>query len=363
MHHWIDSAGALSDVAERLARCPRIGFDTEFMRVRTYWPELALLQTSDGSRIDLIDPVALPDLSALRAMLTAPTPVKLLHSASEDLVALAPIAQAPIGGLFDTQVAAAFAGLGPGIGYQRLVLTVVNVELAKAETRSNWLARPLSDAQLAYAEADVEHLFAVHDALMELLTRRNMLDWCLAECQRLADNAALGDGAGQPHHEFKSLWRWPDERQYLLRRVLDWREATARAVNRPRLWIFDNPTAVQLAEARPTDTAAINALLSSQRAFPKRALGDLIDCLTQPIDDASLVDFSPIPPPLRGEDERRFDEARDRIAARAQALDLPPALIASRRQIEALIRGEGTAQLAPWRRQALGDALSELVAS
>lgn len=355
MHDWIDTPAALAALATHCAAQPRIGLDTEFMRVRTYWPELALVQVAHAGGVALVEPSRGLDLAPLAPVLVAATPVLIMHSASEDLVALAPIARGALGGLFDTQVAAAFAGLGAGIGYQRLVADVLGIAIDKGETRSNWLARPLSADQLRYAEADVTHLLPLHDALVARLESRGMLAWCLEECGRLAAQAADPAPPRNAHWEFRNGWRWPLERQARLKRLLEWREEAARRVNRPRLWLFDNPTALALVESPPADTGALSARLSMQKAFPKREHAALLELLRAPL-AAGEADVEPIPEPLRGDSERTFERLRDAVAARALALDLPPALLASRRVLEDLARTGGSLEsLAGWR----GAALSE----
>ena len=353
MHDWIDSTPRLAALAQACAGEAVIGLDTEFMRVRTYWPELALVQVAYGGGVALVDPVAAKDLSPLAPLLTAGTPTLVMHSASEDLVALAPVARAPLRGLFDTQVAAAFAGLGAGVGYQRLVADVLGATIDKGETRSNWLARPLSADQLRYAEVDVTHLVPLHDALRERLAARNTLAWCLEECARLATQAGEAAAPRNAHWDFRNGWRWPRERQARLKRLLDWREAAAQRVNRPRLWLFDNPAALALVESPPADTGALSSKLSQQKAFPKRELEALLELLHSPL-AADEAEVEPIPEPLRGEPEREFDRLRDAVAARAVVLDLPPALLASRRVLEDLARaGAGLEGLSGWRREAL----------
>ncbi|HET7844991.1 MAG TPA: ribonuclease D [Xanthomonadales bacterium] len=353
MHDWIDSSTGVTALAQACAGERVIGLDTEFMRVRTYWPELALVQVAHSGGVALVDPVAVPDLSALAPLLTAGTPKLVMHSASEDLVALAPVARAPLRGLFDTQVAAAFAGLGAGIGYQRLVGDVLGIAIDKGETRSNWLARPLSTDQLRYAAADVTHLIPLCEALTTKLEARGTLAWCREECLRLAEQAADPAPPRNAHWEFRNGWRWPRERQARLKRLLEWREATAQRVNRPRLWLFDNPTALSLVESPPGDAGALAARLAQQKAFPKRELGNLLELLEEPLAPGE-ADVEPIPEPLRGEPEREFARLRDAVAARAQALDLPPALLASRRVLEDLARaGAGLASLPGWRGEAL----------
>ncbi len=356
MAHWIADVDALAVLVARLAERASIGLDTEFMRVRTYWPELALIQVAHAETVSLIDPLAVPGLAILGKLLVDPARRVILHSASEDLVAMRPWLASPIVGLYDTQVAAAFAGLGQGLGYQRLVETLLGLKLAKSETRSDWMRRPLSDEQLAYAAADVEHLESVAAALDARLVARGTDTWCAAECRRIAAAAHRGDGDPNPHWEFKSLWKWSPARQARLKRLLEWRETTAQAMNKPRLWIFDNPTAVAMVENPPASAAELGARLASQRGFPSRAIGKVFDLLSGPVDDV-VATLSPIPPPLRDDAERRFESMRNAVQARAVELDLPPALLAPRRVLEQLARGADPAMLEPWRREALAGCL------
>jgi ribonuclease D len=351
---WIDTATHLVELAGRLHGASRVGLDTEFMRVNTFWPELALVQLqADGAPV-LVDPVGCGDLSALAPLLTDATRIKVMHSASEDLVALAPVAGAPLAGLFDTQVAATFAGLGAGIGYQRLVQTLLGIEIGKGETRSDWLQRPLTEQQKRYAAIDVVHLPAMHDLLAAKLEQRRMATWCQEDCDRLCAGAAPDD---EPHLAFTALWKSPPEVQARLRRLLRWREALARRINRPRAWIFDNALATSLVESPPADSDALSARMRGQRSFPRRELLPLFDLLGAPLTEEEQA-LPPIPPPIRGEPAQRMAQARDRVAARAAELDLPPALVCPRRMLEAWVRGERSPELAGWRGEVLGDLLA-----
>jgi ribonuclease D len=289
--------------------------------------------------------------------LRSPETIKLMHSASEDLVALAPIAASPIAGLFDTQIAAAFAGLGTGIGYQRLCAELLGIEIEKGEQRSDWLRRPLSERQRHYAETDVAHLEALHDRLLVRLAQRGTLDWAQADCVRLACSVVDEGTSANSHHEFKSLWKWPLESQARLKRLLDWREATARAIDRPRNWIVDNPVVVDLIERHPRSPGELATRLSAARAFPKREVGALYDLLAAPLDERDLA-IAPIPVPLDDGEERRFESLRAAVADRAATLDLPASLLASRRVLEALARDPGSSALGGWRRDLLAEAIA-----
>ena len=166
--------------------------DTEFMRRDTFYPQAALVQLCFPNEPDtawLLDPLAIGDFAPLQALFRDGSMVKVLHSASEDLEVFQQFLGCQPLPLFDTQRAAAFVGRGFGLSYRALVETISGLELAKGETRSNWLARPLSDNQLNYAAADVIPLLAVYEKLRDELEHRERLDWVLE------DGAAAVKGA------------------------------------------------------------------------------------------------------------------------------------------------------------------------
>ena len=191
---WIDDVPRLTQALAGVRGV--VGLDTEFMRERTYWPQLALVQIAlDDGRILLVD-AARPALArALVPLLTDPAAIKVMHSASEDLVAFHHACGALPEPLFDTQVAAALAGIGAGVGYQKLVLELTGTALEKTETRSDWLQRPLSARQLDYAADDVRHLHALHRSLEERLTALGRRAWLDEDCARLL---AQSRDAGEP---------------------------------------------------------------------------------------------------------------------------------------------------------------------
>ena len=154
---WITTPAELDPYFQQ--RPARIGLDTEFIRERTFWPQLALVQMAVGQDILLIDPLIPGMTEALAPWLADESIVKVMHSASEDLVAFKWACGVLPRPLFDTQIGASLAGIGGGMGYQKLVAEITGVALAKGETRSDWMRRPLSDSQLQYAADDVEHLF------------------------------------------------------------------------------------------------------------------------------------------------------------------------------------------------------------
>lgn len=169
---WIDHGAALQDWLVALPADAAIGLDTEFMRRDTFYPQLALLQLGWNGRHALIDPLAFDIGEALQPLLGTGPAVTVMHSASEDLETLAPLLPDGPRQLFDTQIAAAFVGMGLGISYRALVAELTGVELDKGETRSDWMRRPLTASQCSYAALDVVYLKTIHEQLGERLQQR-----------------------------------------------------------------------------------------------------------------------------------------------------------------------------------------------
>jgi ribonuclease D len=364
VHHWIERP---ADLAARLARgtpLTRIGLDTEFVRERTYWPKLALVQIAlrdaDGALdVLLVDPLAPGMTQALTALLVEPGILKIMHSASEDLVALKHACGVVPQPLFDTQIAAALAGIGAGVGYQKLVEQVEGVALAKGETRSDWLRRPLSPSQLEYAADDVRHLHAMHDVLDTQLQALGRSEWLAQDCARMVVNAERDELERWPHLPLRAAQYLDQAGQHRLLRLLRWRDAHARDSDRPRSWILDNELAVALARTPPADPAALQARLEAEPKAPRKLGAPLWQALTTPLPDEHDA------PPIRGEDrdKQAMRKLQDAVAALSAELGLPDGVLASRRWLEPLLDGEWPAGLAGWRRALLEPRLAALLPS
>jgi ribonuclease D len=360
---WIDDP---ADLAARLrAAPPRVGLDTEFVRERTWWPKLALVQVAlEGGDVLLVDALAPGMNAALAPMLADPAVLKVMHSASEDLVALQHACGVVPAPLFDTQVAAALAGVAAGAGYQRLVQDLLGIALPKGETRSDWLRRPLSAAQLEYAADDVLHLFALHDLLAARLAQAGRDDWLREDAHRTVAAAVDETPEPWPHLAMRSAQFLDAPAQRRLLRLLRWRDAHARRADRPRSWILDNELATALARKPPADRASLQRQLEATPKSP-RALGDALwAALETPLPDEADA-------PLARADDRdkaRMRKLQDAVAALSAELGLPDGVLASRRWLQALLdaRADGSVAwpgpLAGWRRALLEPRLAPLLA-
>ena len=284
-----------------------------------------------------------------------------MHSASEDLEALIDIVPNGPANLFDTQIAAAMAGLGFGLSYQKLVAVMLGVDLPKAETRSDWLARPLSAAQLDYAAQDVEHLPTIHRQLDEKLRALGRRDWLAEECRRLVDRVCHPNPDSQPQRAFRTAADWAPEQRVTLRRLLLWRESSARTLDKPRSWILDDAHALEFASQPPRDAAELFERSKGLRALRGPQRTELLQLLQTPPQPEDL-DIAPIPAPFTSQQKRAMQAMRDKIAEIAQRENIPEGLLCSRRHMEALVTDRTwPVALEGWRKPLLFEALSSLL--
>ncbi len=364
MPAWLDSSDVLRQyiAAWPAAGIDRIGLDTEFVRERTYWPQLALVQVAAGDDILLVDPLAPGMAEALRSMLADPRLLKVMHSASEDLVAFKHACGALPEPLFDTQIAAALAGVGGGLSYQKLVLSIAGVELAKGETRSDWIRRPLSAAQLEYAADDVRHLDAAYRALQAKLSALGRTDWLRADSARLVAGVANDESERWPHLSLRSAQFLDADEQRTLLRLLRWRETQARTSDKPRSWILDNELAVELARKPPADAAALQAWLDARPKSPRKLAGKLWQALSTPLPDEA---DAPLAHATDEAGKKKLKRLQDAVGQRSGELGLPDGVLASRRWLEALIdahpHGQWPDALGGWRREQLQPLLAPLL--
>lgn len=358
MTRWIASEAELAAALAGRGSGP-VALDTEFIREKTYYAQLALVQLAVGDSTLLIDPLALGDAGPLRAVLTGPE-LKLMHSPSEDLQAMQRRYGVLPRPLFDTQLAAALCGLGAGLGYQALIEKLLGVRLEKGETRSDWLRRPLSDSQLRYAADDVLYLAEAHRHLADQLRQRGREAWLTEDCERQLAIAADESIDPCPHLESRAAQRMPPESQWRLRRLLLWRDRQARQSDKPKSWVLDNEITVELAQARFAQRRDFEALLDARPRAPRRLRDELWDELERPFDSSErALPLAQAPDPRWRDSIKRMQQA---VATLAAELDLPEGLLCARRHLETLVtRRRWPTVLQGWRQPLLEPVLEPLL--
>jgi len=349
---WIDQPSELKQrYQQRAPDLHQIGLDTEFIHESTYWPQLALVQMAVGDEIWLVDPLVPGMNQALRLWLDDAHIVKIMHSASQDMMVFKHSCDAVPQPLFDTQIGASLAGMGSG-SYQKLVTELANVELPKNQTRSNWLRRPLSAAQLDYAADDVRYLFVLANAISARLQDLDRTAWFEEDIQRLLVAHKDNDHAERwVHLHHRAAQGMDIAAQMRLLRLLRWREENAQQRNLPRNWIIDNQLVAILARTPPTNEAALKRLLSASRKAPRRLAHTLWQALNTPLADEThalhLLPYMELNKPAL----RRMQEA---VAQRSAELGLPDGVLASRKWlVELLQSGQWPQALIGWRKTQL----------
>ena len=358
---WIDQRSQLEQWLTPLSSGAVLALDTEFMRRNTFYPQLALLQLGCNERYALVDPLAFDIAKALQPLERANV-VTLMHSASEDLETLAPWLPDGPRVLFDTQIAAALAGMGLGISYRALVAELAGAELDKGETRSDWMQRPLTTSQRAYATLDVVYLHTIHQQLAERLAQRGRTAWHAEDCERLKRKSCQRSGDTQPQLAMRGAAEWPREQQALLRRILLWRDATARRLDRPRPWLLEDALTLSLAQQPPKHEDELEQRSSGQRALRSQQRAELFELLAPPVSDEEIAATTPIPPFPQGKAKQALSAMKDTVDTLATELDLPAGLLCSRKVLEEYVVTQTWPEtLEGWRRELLHDRLSALL--
>ncbi len=334
-----------------------LAIDTEFMRVDTYYPRFCLLQIATPDAVYCIDPLADIDLPGLGARLAATRQPKIMHAARQDLEVLGAIGAGALQPLVDTQLAAALLGLSDQISYAAIVEQYCGVVIDKSQTRTDWAQRPLSAEQLRYAGLDVAYLLPVWRALERELEAQGKLEWLREEVERLL---AVQDEATAPWQRLKGLSQLDARGQAVARALAEWRETVARASDRPRTWILRDEVILALARHRPRRLAEL-ADVQGLPAGTVRRHGEL---LLQTVNDPELELSAAVPNRtvrLSPAGTRLLGELQQRVRERAEAAKVAPTLVASRRDLEQLICGEGTPRfVSGWRAALVGEELVAL---
>lgn len=356
MFELVTENTALQALAQRLGRSNWLAVDTEFVRERTYWPLPCLLQLADDvGTIACVDLIALPNPTPVLDLLWRADITKVFHAASQDLELLYRMRAEPLPALFDTQVAAAMLGDDDQIGYAAAVAVHVGVQLEKAHTRTDWSRRPLKPGELEYAADDVRHLRALYDALVTELDARGRRPWLEEECAAMTNPARyLPDVAGA-WSKVKGATGLPADAFGRLCALATWREETALRVDRPRRWILADDILIRLATTNPQSAAAVAATPEMPPAVARKYADALLACLSAPASDTGRPDTGAR---LDGRQREQVKRLLEVVRSIASELGVAPSILATRRDMESLVRGETpTAIVSGWRREVLDGRL------
>lgn len=363
-YRYIDTDEQLQEVVQACLAVSVIALDTEFTRTNTYYPIVGLIQIYTGTECFLIDPLSVSSIDPLKAVLEAPSLLKVLHACSEDMevfqyaLGIVPL---PV---YDTQIASAALGVGFSVGYQALVEHYLDISLSKDQTRSDWLARPLTASQLDYAALDVIHLLEVYKVQLEDLEGGPKLDWVEAESLGLGQGIPTVAAPEESYKKFKGLWQLDRKQLNLLKDLCTWREITAREEDIPRNRVVDQKSLISIVKDEITSKQDLQsqAGLNSRQV---RKYGDVIQVIQS---EAKLVPEEDCPEIVIRTDapinNKKLKRLKQVVEERARSLSVAPELLTKRRHLEKLIRSEDEqgryhlpVELGGWRKAVIGEAL------
>ena len=340
-----------------------VGIDTEFIRVRTFYPIPALYQLAGDGGIALVDAQAGASFDSLKALLLDPMRTKVIHGCSEDLEVMATHLDVQPVNLVDTQLAHAFLGPEFSASYAKLVEWYLGLKLGKHETRSDWLQRPLSNKQISYAREDVAYLRPIWQRQRQALAEADRLDWFLEDMQQILDAPVATPDTW--FGNMKGVWRLGCRERTVLRNLVRWREQEARRRDIPRAHTVRDEHLVALAQRQQLDSGDVAGLLPRRTA---KRYGKVLAAIHR----QGLVDTEPAPKPARPLSRRDGDLVRTlRDAGRRESdrLGIAPELLARKRDLEADLRHfRGHGEVPPryrrgWRRRVVGDTFAEILSA
>ncbi|MDE0701593.1 MAG: ribonuclease D [Acidimicrobiaceae bacterium] len=356
----IDRDDDLYATVDILCQEDRYALDTEFHREQSYWPRVALVQIAWGDQIVLIDPLAI-DLKPLKTLMDSDA-LAVIHAATQDLEVLEQACGAIPKRLFDTQIAAGFLGHStPSLAF--LHERELGVQLAKGSRFTDWLERPLGTAQLDYAASDVARLLEIHDRLASKLNARERISWAEAEFEIMRCRDRAPRDPDEAWSRIKEARHLKGRALAVVRAIAAWRERRAAELNQPVRFVLSDLAVASIAQAMPTSQKALSKIRGIDRGMVNGQQGiEVLKTVKEGLDSG----WRPPRSPKRNTDTRDYRPAVTLatawIAQVARDNELDPALLATRADVEAFLRGDDDPRLAQgWRARLVGDHIRSLV--
>ncbi len=360
----IDAPEEVAAIAEAIRQAGSFALDLEFMTEGRYVAELSLVQVGwgdpDAPEVRAIDPLKV-DASAIAALVGDPAIETVIHSAQADLALVGAVFGVRGRGVVDTQIAAAFLGLGDQIGYGAFVERMAGVTLDKGSQFTEWSRRPLSNEQVKYALDDVRYLPSGWRQLRLELEAQGRLPWVMEECDRLAETWAERT---PPDEMYRRVRGWNSLRprsQGALRALAVWREEVALRLNRPPSWLLNDRVMLEIARRPPHDLNELREMRGLGEGTAQRHGRELLDAIAAGVEDPPPPEETPPRVPNLGQSWPAILSGI--VQARCREAMIAPRFVATRREIDDLIawwlvgersREPDIALLGGWRRELVG---------
>lgn len=357
--HFIDTQDQLVDICQQLSHSDFLAMDTEFVRQTTYYPILALIQICDGQQIALIDPLAIKDLTPLMTVLYNKNITKVLHSARQDMEIFYYLKQSVPELLFDSQICAALLGYGEQISYASLVKQLLNINLDKSQTRTDWLKRPLSQKQLDYAADDVRYLAQLYPLQKKKLQELGRLNWLDKDFQFLSRTSTYAPATDTIWRKIKGINKLKTQKLAILRNLAAYREQLAVKQNRPRRRVIADDVLIRLAQNPPADRHELLEVQGLSHKFLQHNDAAVLSLIQQGLETPDK-DCPKLPAynKLSQAEEALADCLMAIVHLSANNNNISPHCLCTRKDLGSLIKGRtDLAVLSGWRNELIGKHL------
>lgn len=334
---WLTQPEELDDWLRPASTNHPVCLDTEFERVSTFYPIPGLVQLGLHGQFCLVDPAVAEQSERFRALLADPDTPKLLYAMSEDLELFRHWLGLVPKGMIDLQIGAALAGAGFSVGYARLVEAWFGATLDKSATRSDWLARPLSEAQQRYAIDDIRFLAPIHHRVVAELRVRGLESALYEESERFAEELASQDDPERHYLRLRGGWTLSRDRQQVLKALTRWRELECQRCDRPRNRVLSDALLIAIAEQAPASVRALANVQGVPQGIVRRH-GEQIVQLVKAACQADSSALELIAPPLTREQQARYKQLKKIFKKVSEESDIPIELLAPRKRLEKLMQ-------------------------
>jgi len=353
----VDTIGQLEECCERLADARWITVDTEFMRERTYYPQLCLVQLGIPGQAWCIDALADMPLQPALELVSLSRSQRVLHAARQDLEIFFHLVGSFTSDLFDTQIAAALLGCDAQIGSAGLVTSLSGTELEKGYQRANWATRPLPSAQLEYALDDVRYLAELYPEILARLEESGRLDWAKEDSARLLNRELYVTDPSTAYLRIGQTRTLNATEQHIVRRLARWREKMAQQLDRPRNWIASDSTLIYMAQTKPDTLSRLQKVKGISPELIETQSEDLLRAI-EPGGDMDSDHLVEHPCPLTDQEQKRYRRLKERLDQCAKSLGIHTPVLGTRKDVELLLRGKpGSVLTEGWRMEIIGEEL------
>ncbi len=367
MYQVITTTDDLLIYIKSIQHCQWLALDTEFIRERTYYPKLCLVQIAahneDGElQLACIDPLEIDDISALLELLNNRNIIKILHAAHQDLEIFNYLSGEVPQPIFDTQPAASVLGYGDHMGYARLMQQVLKVDLDKSQSRTNWANRPLKQAQLDYAIDDVRYLAQAYPIIRDKLISLGRLDWLDHDFTHFTNPELYAINAMTRWKKVKGLQVLKRQQLAILRELAAWREHLAERKNLPRKWMIKDEILIDLARQQPKDLQMIADMRGINATRTKKYHKVWLTCIKNGLSltesECPEINYRKKPTPTQ---DKVIDVLMTALSIRAQELDITPAVVTTRKKVASMVLENRKTLSNDWRGALVNDLFEDIL--